>query len=125
MTQVVKETLSRRGWQIEESQAKADLSLSGRVTSSGLKAISLSLLGAAREYRVRLKMKVRLLNAKDGKVLRVLTPEGLAEYRAQPDTARDRLAKDRAIREAGQKMAHEIALALSIFKKAKPEVSDP
>ena len=114
ITQTFKETLSRRGFHIEKNRKKALLSLAGRITAFGRTPISLSLLGAAREYRIRIKIKIRLLRTKDGKELRTYLLQGLAEYNAQADAGRDRIAKDRAIREAAQKMANEIALALSV-----------
>lgn len=112
MTQVFKETLSRRGWRIEENKKKAMLTLSGRITGFRRTPISLTLLGAAREYRLQIGLEIRLLRPEYGKEERLHLLQGFAEYSVQPDAGRDRIAKERAIREAGQKMAEEITSLL-------------
>jgi len=121
MTQIFKETLSRRGWSLKEVPAKAELKLSGRITAFGLTPISLSPLGAAREYRIQIDAQIRVLSAKSGTLLQIHPLKGLAEYRVRSSADLDRIAKNRAIREAAQTMADDLNLALGLPRGKSPE----
>ncbi|MFQ5597301.1 MAG: LPS assembly lipoprotein LptE [Nitrospiria bacterium] len=114
LTQVFKKTLYSRGWEILKDSESSEWTLLGRVTQFGRSPLSLDPVGAAKEYRVQIHVTLRLLRRNGGAALFSQTVEGSADYIARPDALGDRIAKDRAIREAARNMAEEAALLLQL-----------
>ncbi|MFQ5950400.1 MAG: hypothetical protein ACE5J1_06925, partial [Nitrospiria bacterium] len=73
-----------------------------------------NLQGRVKEYRIKIGLQLRLHRSKmgegpDGRKTFVTATEGSAEYIARSDPDADRIAENRAIREAGRRMAEEAA----------------
>ncbi len=105
-----KETFLRQGWQVVAKPDQAPLTLSGRVIRFDRVPISLNRIGQAQEYRITIGLEYAFLSSKE-------TPpskqkdhaEASAEYIASSDPITDRVAEDRAIREAGRRLAERVA----------------
>lgn len=107
ISQIFKETFISRGWEVRSDPGRADLVLRGRITRYHRAPVSLNLQGQAREYRVQIGLQFHLQQS-EGKRF-VTSVEENTEYIARPDVKASRIAEDRAIREAGQKMAERLA----------------
>ncbi len=103
ISQIFKETFISRGWKVESNPGRADFVLKGRINLYHRTPISLNLQGQAREYRIQIGLQVHLQQS--GEKRFETSYEESAEYLAQSDAKLSRSAEDRAIREAGQKMA--------------------
>lgn len=116
MTRIFKETFYAQGWQVTNSQKGDEPLLSGRVTYFSVVATALTLTGGAREYQMRIGLEVHLLQGAGAEQKKIFTTtvEGISDYRAQPDSATERAAKNRAIREAGQEMAEQVSAFLRL-----------
>lgn len=112
LTQIFKATLFEQGWQLAPPKRPGTKVLLGRITGFGLQPIALNAVGGAREYRVVLALALVFLEAEGGPETFSMTVQGTADYIARPDPGSDRIAKDRAIREAGRQMAEQLAAAL-------------
>ncbi len=109
LTPIFKTSLYERGWNISENTDQIAKTLVGQITRFGRHPISLDQVGGAREYRINISLKIAVLESKGGEESFSKTVEGVAEYIARADSGDDRLAKDRAIREAGRDMAEQVA----------------
>jgi outer membrane lipopolysaccharide assembly protein LptE/RlpB len=112
VTETFKETFFSRGWKVVAPN-RASLVLTGRIHRFERTPISLNRDGQAEEYRVKIGMEILLLDP-EAREKQQTAPlkreaEGLADYVARADVAADRVAEDRAIREAGRKMAEQVA----------------
>lgn len=116
MTRIFKETFYTQGWHVTNRASGDEPLLSGRVTHFSVVATALTSTGGAREYQMRIGMEIHLLQGVGAEQKKVFTTtvEGISDYRAQPDSATDRAAKNRAIREAGQEMAEQVAAFLRL-----------
>jgi len=108
LTPIFKTSLYERGWNITENSDQIAKMLVGQITRFGRQPISLDPVGGAREYRINITLKIGLVESKTGKESFSHTVEGVAEYIARAGSGDDRLAKDRAIREAGRDMAEQV-----------------
>lgn len=122
LTQIFKKTFYGRGWNVQGGSDKSGMILFGRIAHFGRSPIALNSVGAAREYRVTIGMNVRILHEKMEEALVSKTVEGRADYIARPDAQEDRIAKDRAIREAGRSMAEEVASLLQMIVDQQRQV---
>jgi hypothetical protein len=129
VTEAFKETFFSKGWKVVSDQRHASLILTGRILRFERIPISLRQDGLAEEFRVKIGMEVRLLDSEkeptqEGKAAPLKREaEGIADYIARADVAADRVAEDRAIREAGRKMAEQVAdlLPTKNFFKSEPK----
>lgn len=127
VTETFKETFFSKGWKVVSDQDPASLVLTGRIYRFERVPLSLNRSGQAEEFRVKIGMEVRLLDSEngpkpDGKAGPLKgEAEGVADYFARADVAADRVAEDRAIREAGRKMAEQVADLLPTKNFFKPE----
>lgn len=107
--EIFKETLLSRGWKIVGDPDAAPLVLTGRIHRYERIPVSLNLQEQAEEYRIRIGLEVRLFDSTEGRNEANLVwkreVEGAADYIARPDPSADRVAQDRAIREAARRMA--------------------
>lgn len=112
LTSIFKTALYEQGWQINaDDQSEGDSSnkvLEGKITGFSRHPISLNQLGSVIEYRINMTIKVVLLGSKNRAKRFSRTINGEAEYIARSDSGEDRIAKDRAIREAGRDMADQL-----------------
>lgn len=122
LTQIFKETLFEEGWVVVNPGKPGTQVLLGRIKSFGLRPISLNPVGAVREYRIDLGLSVEVLESAGGQAALSMAIEGRADYVARPDPGSDRVAKDRAIREAGRGMAEKLAAALQVALNPKTKV---
>ncbi|HIE65709.1 MAG: LptE family protein [Nitrospira sp.] len=123
MSQIFKETFISRGWEVSSDPGRADLVLKGRISRYSRAPVSLNLQGQAREYRIQIRLEFNLQQAGERFAAR---DEESAEYIARSDTKVSRSAEDRAIREAGRKMAERMAdLLLTRVIPEKGEKIDP
>jgi len=124
MSQIFKETFISRGWKVSSNPGGADLVLKGRISRYSRTPVSLNLLGQAREYRIQIGLGFHLRQAGGGGF--DTRDEESAEYIARSDTKASRSAENRAIREAGRKMAERLAdLLLTRITPEKGEKSEP
>ena len=125
LTEAFKETFFSKGWKVVSDQSRASTVLTGRIVRFERLPLSLRQDGQAEEFRVKIGMEVRLLDSdkgQDGKAVSLKrSAEGIADYIARADVAADRAAEDRAIREAGRKMAEQVADLLPTKNFLKPE----
>lgn len=127
VTEIFKETFFSKGWNVVSDQSPASLVLTGRIHRFERVPLSLNRSGQAEEFRVKIGMEVRFLDSEsepkpDGKAVPAKREtEGIADYFARADVAADRVAEDRAIREAGRKMAEQVADLLPTKNFFKPE----
>lgn len=121
LTPIFKTSLYERGWGINADVDQTAKVLVGQIVGFGRKPISLDQVGGAKEYRINMILKLALLDSKGGETGFSRTVEGVAEYIARSDSGDDRLAKDRAIREAGRDMAEQIANLLENFMAAQKD----
>jgi len=123
LTQIFKETLYGHGWKVESHSATVTRVLIGQIIHFGRSPIALNAVGAARAYRVYIGLNVQLLKEEGGEVLFSMTLEGSADYIARPNAGRDRISKDRAIREAGRGMAEKLAASLQVVTSGQNQAS--
>jgi len=113
ISQIFKETFFSRGWDITGDPKRAAVILKGRINRYERFPISLNPQGQAKEYRIKIGLQLRLHPSEgagaDGEKTFVVATEGSAEYIARSDPGADRIAENRAIREAGRRMAEEAA----------------
>lgn len=116
VTEILKETFLRRGWKVTGDRSRAAMTLTGRVHSFDRTPISLSLNAQAQEYRIRIGLEYAVVRA-DGEPLRQKeAADASAEYISRPDPLADRAAEDRAIREAGKRLAERIADRVTVVE---------
>jgi outer membrane lipopolysaccharide assembly protein LptE/RlpB len=128
VTETFKETFYSRGWKVISDQNLASFVLTGRINRFERIPVSLNRDGQAQEFRVKIGMELRLLDSENGQKRSGKTDllkresEGVADYIARVDVAEDRVAEDRAIREAGRKMAEQVTdlLTAKNFFKTEP-----
>jgi hypothetical protein len=115
VTRMVKqEFLTHGGFRIVQDTSEARLILEGRITSFGLTPLSFNPQNRVGEYRVSISMEVKLLAARDKKLL--WQQEGLetsAEFVVSPDPGISRSVQDLAIDEASKRIAEEIWFKVS------------
>lgn len=107
MSQIFKETFISRGWNVTSAPGHADFMLRGHVKRFSRTPVSLNLQGQVEEYRIQIGLQFHLQQS-GGKRF-VTSAEERAEYIARSDAKASRIAEDRAIREAGKKMAERLA----------------
>ncbi|HLG21199.1 MAG TPA: LptE family protein [Candidatus Manganitrophaceae bacterium] len=110
--EIFKETFMTRGWNVVAEDGQAPLVLSGKINRFDRTPVSLNLSGQAQEYRLKIGLAFSL-REKGGNPAAESTAEGSAEYIARSDAGEDRAAQDRAIREAGRRLAEQVADLLS------------
>ena len=128
VTEIFKETFFSRGWKVVSDENGASLVLSGRIHRFERTPVSLNPQGQAEEFRVKIGMEIRLLDSERGQTQNGKAAslrreaEGTADYIARADVAANRVSEDRAIREAGRKIAEQVADLLPIknFFKQEP-----
>jgi len=119
LTRIFKETFFAQGWQVETKQTDDKKTLSGQITAFSVVPTALGLTGGAREYQVQIAMDIEVLQGnKENKVLKT-NVEGIADYVVRPNSAADRAAKNRAIREAGREMAERVSAFLEMPLRKK------
>ncbi|MFQ5580364.1 MAG: LPS assembly lipoprotein LptE [Nitrospiria bacterium] len=124
ISRVFKETFISRGWKVISDPEGADLVLKGRIKRYHRAPLSLDLQGQAREYRVQIGLHFHLEQKKGGEF--ETSAEGRAEYLARSDAKASRSAEDRAIREAGRKLAGKMAdLLLTRITPTGRQKADP
>lgn len=127
VTETFKETFYSRGWKVVSDQSSASFVLTGTINRFERIPVSLNQEGLAEEFRVKIGMELRLLDSESGQKrngkpdLLKRVSEGVADYIARADVAADRVAEDRAIREAGRKMAEQITDLFTAKNFFKPE----
>jgi len=127
VTETFKETFYSRGWKVVGARAGASFLLTGKIIRFERIPISLNRDGLAEEFRVKIGMELRLLDSENGQMrngkpdLLRKEAEGVAEYIARADVAADRVAEDRAIREAGRKLAEQVTDLFTAKNFFKPE----
>ncbi|MFY9270492.1 MAG: LptE family protein [Candidatus Manganitrophaceae bacterium] len=108
ITDVFKETFLTRGWEVTDGSGETGWLLTGLVQRFERIPISLQLTGRAQEYRIKVALEYTVVRS--GTLpgpKRVI--EASAEYIASPEPLLDRAAQDRAIREAGRRLAEQVA----------------
>lgn len=127
VTETFKETFYSRGWKVVGNQTDASFVLTGKIVRFERIPISLNRDGLAEEFRVKIRMEIRLLDSENGQKrngkpgLLKREAEGAAEYIARADVAADRVAEDRAIHEAGRKLAEQVTDLFTVNNFFKPE----
>jgi hypothetical protein len=111
--QITREFLTQGRWRIVNAPDRADLVLRGRVTLYDLTALSFdrTTLGV-QEYRVRIGITARLENPRSGNLIWETSLVSTADYFVGGDTAKDRVARDRAAAEAGLRLADTLVTRL-------------
>ena len=117
-----KETFLRQGWRVVAHSDQAPLTLSGRVIRFDRVPISLNLIGQALEYRITIGLEYTFLPKTGDPPKQKDHAEASAEYIANPDPLADRAAEDRAIREAGLRLAERV---VDLKKSAPPSTPPP
>lgn len=120
-----KEIFLRQGWQVLGHSDQAPLTLSGRVTRFDRTPLSLNRIGQAQEYRITIGLEYTLLPKEADRSKQKDHAEASAEYLASPDPISDRAAQDRAIREAGQHLAEQVADLISVAPRSTPPPNVP
>jgi outer membrane lipopolysaccharide assembly protein LptE/RlpB len=115
-----KETFLKQGWRVVVQSNQAPLTLSGRVIRFDKTPISLNRIGQAQEYRITIGLEYMLLPKKGDRSQQKDHAEASAEYIANPDPISDRVAQDRAIREAGQHLAERVADRINVVPLSTP-----
>jgi len=121
LTRIFKETFYGLGWNVKNKPKDDGATLLVRITGFSQKPTVLTPTGGAREYQITINMAVRLLEGEEETFSR--TVGGLAEYITRSDTKTDRISKDRAIREAGRKMAEKVSAFLQFPSDNPPQVA--
>lgn len=120
-----KETFLRQGWHVVAQPHQARLTLSGRVTRFDRTPVSLNRIGQAQEYRITIGLEYTLLPKEGDQSKRKDHAEASAEYIANPDPISDRAAQDRAIREAGRRLAERVAHLIRVAPLSTPPSTGP
>lgn len=120
-----KETFLRQGWQVVAHPHQAPRTLSGRVTRFDKTPISLNRIGQAQEYRITIGLDYTLLSGEGEPPKEKNHAEASAEYIVHPDPLADRVAQDRAIREAGKQLAERVAGLIRIAPLSSPPLATP
>jgi len=109
ITESFKETFLRQGWRVVSHPDQAPLLLSGRMIRFDRIPISLDRNSQAQEYRIIVGLEYTFRPKGGEPPKQKDRVEASAEYLANPDPLADRAAEDRAIREAGQRLAERVA----------------
>lgn len=104
-----KETFLRRGWQVVARADQSPLLLSGRVVRFDRTPLSLNRNSQAQEYRITIGLEYTFLTKGNNPPKQKDRAEASADYIASPDPLADRVAEDRAIREAGLHLAERVS----------------
>ena len=96
-------------WEVVNAPGTADLILRGQVTGLGLTPLSFDRAGRVTEYRVQITVDVELVSPKGAAVWSGKGLTATAEYLALSDVIATRSNHDRAIEEAGQRLALDLA----------------
>ncbi|MFQ5588667.1 MAG: LPS assembly lipoprotein LptE [Nitrospiria bacterium] len=123
LTRIFKTVFSRNGWDLENHAADDRLTLSGKIIGFSQRPTALTPTGGARAYQIKIDVEVRLKKPEEGTPF-VKTISGRSDYIAQADAVAERAAKDRAIREAVEKIAQQVAALIqhSIQKQSQVTV---
>jgi outer membrane lipopolysaccharide assembly protein LptE/RlpB len=107
---VKQEFLTNSRLAVVNDPEQADLVLKGTVVSFGLTPVSFDrTTSVVLEYRIRIRASVTVENRRTQKVLwKDPAMESAAEYRVDPDTAKNRVAQDHAVAEAGKLFAENV-----------------
>ncbi len=116
LTRIFKETFFSQGWQILNKNTGREKILTGKITAFSVTPTALSPRGGARAYQIKILMDVLVQGEKEGVILKTKL-EGISDYTARPNTAADRAAKNRAIREAAREMAERATAFLDLPRK--------
>lgn len=95
-------------WEVVNAPGAADLVLRGQVTGVGLTPLSFDRTGRVTEYRVQVTVEVELVSSKGAAVWSGKALTATAEYLVLLDAAATRSNQDRAIEEAGQRLAEDL-----------------
>jgi hypothetical protein len=125
ITRMVKqEFLAHGGFRIVQDLSQAHLILEGRITSFGLAPLSFNPQYHVAEYRVNISTEVKLLGARDRKLLWQQSGlEATTEFVVSPDPGVSRSVQDLAIDEASKRIAEEIWFKVSRLKLSELDKS--
>lgn len=125
ITRMVKqEFLTHGDFRIVQDLSQAHLILEGRITSFGLAPLSFNPQYHVAEYRVNISTEVKLLGARDRKLLWQQSGlEATTEFVVSPDPGVSRSVQDLAIDEASKRIAEEIWFKVSRLKLSELDKS--
>lgn len=109
LTRIFKETFYNHGWQVENNPRVDDLVLSAKIISFSQFPTSLTPTGGARENRIQISVEIQVFQGEKQDPVFSKTVIGIADYISRPNVATARASKNRAIREAGRKMAEQVS----------------
>lgn len=115
-TQIFKETFYAQGWQVQNKHMETGKTLSGRIVAFSVTPTVLGLTGGARAYQMKILLAVHVGQRDIVDAILEVTLEGISEYTARPNSAADRAAKNRAIREAAREMAERSVAFLEMLQ---------
>ena len=110
VTAATRGALLRRGFKVISDPTQSPTTLIGRITRYERTPLSLDEKGRAREYRVAITAAYVLREGERRSPSRQAT--GASEYRTRSDAATEQSAEERAIREAAERLAAQMADAI-------------
>lgn len=116
LTQIFKETFYTQGWQVQNKHMETGKILRGRIIAFSVTPTVLGLTGGARAYQMKIILAVHVGQKDMVDAILEINLEGISEYTARPNSAADRAAKNRAIREAAREMAERTVIFLEMLR---------
>jgi outer membrane lipopolysaccharide assembly protein LptE/RlpB len=127
VTERVKAQLLATGsWQMANTDQRPELLLNGHVSTLKLTPVAFDANSLATEYRLELHVEVTLTRAADSSTI-WSAPDlvSLADYYVdQNNLAASNESMNRAVRDAGQRLAENIVEQLALLSNTSPEASD-